>query len=384
MAQKSLKLLLTGGGTGGHVYPALATLDALSRYVALEVLYVGTKRGIEARLVAGRGLPYQAIWIAGFQRSFTLKNLLFPVKLVVSLWQSWRILRQFRPDVAVGTGGYVTGPILWLAAQLGIPVVIEEQDVHPGITSRLLAPHARKICLAFEGAVPHFQKTAEKIVVTGNPVRADLGTVSRKTARHQWGIPADSRVVLVFGGSQGARAINDAVLHAYRAWSEQGLFILWQTGERDYERIKAAVGEKNEKVRVFSYIHEMPAAYAAADVVVCRAGAITLAELAVVQKPAVLIPYPFAAGDHQMKNARFVESRGAAIVLPQRENLALKLQETVMQLMEDDQKRQKMQHAWKPLAHPEAADKIARVILNVAGVSIENQQPVMEQPTENP
>lgn len=383
MAQKPLKLLLTGGGTGGHVYPALATLDALSRYVAPEVLYVGTKRGIEARLVAKRGLPYRAIWIAGFQRSITLKNLLFPIKLAVSLWQSWRILRQFRPDVAVGTGGYVTGPILWLAAQLGIPVVIEEQDVHPGVTSRLLAPHARKICLAFEGAAPHFQKMAEKIVVTGNPVRADLTSVSREAARRLWNIPENSRVVLVFGGSQGAQAINDAVLQSYPTWTAQGMVILWQTGERDYERIKAAIGEGTENVRVFSYIDEMPAAYAAADVVVCRAGAITLAELAVVQKPAVLIPYPFAAGDHQMKNARFVESRGAAIVLPQREDLALKLQETVMQLMEDDQKRQKMQQAWKPLAHPDAADKIARVILDVAGVPVDTLQPVMEQQTEN-
>ncbi len=380
MALKPLKVLITGGGTGGHVYPALATLDALAQYTPLDVLYVGTKNGIEARLAKKRGLPYRSIWIAGFQRAFTLKNLLFPLKLGVSLIQSWQILRDFQPDVAIGTGGYVTGPVLWLAARMNIPVVIEEQDVHPGVTTRLLAPHVRRICLAFEGATRFFSEYPDKLVVTGNPVRPDLRAIGRDEARQQFGIPAEVPVILVFGGSQGAQAINDALLSVYPHWLSRGLHIIWQTGDRDYNRVKERIGEVPAGLTLLPYIDAMPAAYAASDVVISRAGAITLAELAIIAKPAVLIPYPYAAGDHQMKNARFIEARGAAIVLPQNEELADRLSEVLMQLMDDPERRQQMEQAWKELAHPDAADTIARVILEVAGVTPlkEKTNPVKE------
>ncbi len=369
MSEQSLNILITGGGTGGHVYPALATLEALERQIPLNVVYVGTRKGIEARLVPQQGIPYRTIWIAGFQRRWTWKNVLFPFKLLVSLWQSWRILRQVTPRVAVGTGGYVTGPVLWMAARMGIPVVIEEQDVFPGITTRLLAPHATKICLAFEGARKYLKVPADKIVVTGNPVRQQLATVAPQAARQHWGLPPEAPVVLVFGGSQGARAINLAVEQCIEEWTRQGIHVIWQTGPQDFERVQQKRSKWPETVKILPYIDEMGMAYQAADVVVCRAGAITLAELALVQKPAVLIPYPFAAGDHQLKNARFVEEQGAAITLTQDDKLAERLNRTVQQLLADDARRKAMQEAWKPLAHPDAADKIAAVILAAAGMA---------------
>ncbi len=370
MKAPTLKLLLTGGGTGGHVYPALATLEALERRVVLSVLYVGTSRGIEAQLVRQKQLPYRSIWIAGFHRRWSWQNLLFPLKLLVSLWQSWWILRQFRPDVAVGTGGYVTGPILWLAARMGIPVVLEEQDVYPGITTRLLARSARKICLAFDGARQFLNDESEKIVVTGNPVRRQLISVSPEEARRYWGIPQNAPVVLVFGGSQGARAINQAVQQCLNGWLQNGIYVIWQTGQREYQQVQQTIGTVPDTVHLLPYIDDMAMAYQAADIVVCRAGAITIAELALVQKAAVLIPYPFAAGNHQRKNALFVSEKGAALTIEQNETLASELDAAVQQLLADPSRRQAMQQAWKELARPDAADKIADVILQVAKVPV--------------
>ena len=367
MTTQALNIVITGGGTGGHVYPALATLEALQKRIPVNVLYIGTQRGIEARLIRQQGIPFQAIWVAGFQRRWTWKNIFFPLKLLISLWQSWKILKQTRPEVAVGTGGYVTGPVLWVAARMGIPVVIEEQDVFPGLTTRLLAPHATKICLAFEGAQKYLKVPPDRIIITGNPVRQQLTTVSPEEARQRWDIPVHVPVVLVFGGSQGARAINQAVEHCITTWIQKGIYVIWQTGYRDFERVKPVSIKFPEKIKLVSYIDDMGSAYQAADVVVCRAGAITLAELALVEKPAVLIPYPFAAGNHQMKNARFIEQQGAAITLLQDETLSEKLKTTIPALLADAPRRQSMAKAWQKLARPNAADVIADIILQVAG-----------------
>ncbi len=260
---------------------------------------------------------------------------------------------------------------------MGIPVVIEEQDVHPGLTTRLLASAAQKICLAYEETAQHFANVPEKIIVTGNPVRGDLLSVSREEARERWELPADVPVVLVFGGSQGARAINDALLQIYPALMKQNIYLLWQTGSRDYARVNQLLPEHRPEIKLLEYIDDMPAAYAAADVVVSRAGAITLAELAIVQKPAILIPYPFAAGNHQYKNARMIEARGAAVTITQGENFKERLLETLLELIADEERREKMHHAWKALARPQAADTIARVILQVAGRGVEKKEEMM-------
>nr|NIS38135.1 hypothetical protein [Candidatus Saccharibacteria bacterium]NIV03588.1 hypothetical protein [Calditrichia bacterium]NIV71876.1 hypothetical protein [Calditrichia bacterium]NIV98620.1 hypothetical protein [Candidatus Saccharibacteria bacterium]NIW78870.1 hypothetical protein [Calditrichia bacterium] len=206
------RILITGGGTGGHVYPALATIEALQEQGNFEFLYVGGKDGIETRLVPRDKIWMETLWIAGFMRSLALKNLLFPFKLLASLYKSWRIIRRFKPHIAVGMGGYVTGPVLYIAAKLRIPVLIQEQDLYPGVTTRLLAKYVDRICLSFEGATKYLTKFLKKTIVTGNPVRKDLLQLNRDTALQKWGFDRQKLTILIFGGSQGARSINLAML----------------------------------------------------------------------------------------------------------------------------------------------------------------------------
>ncbi|NOX36325.1 MAG: undecaprenyldiphospho-muramoylpentapeptide beta-N-acetylglucosaminyltransferase [Calditrichaeota bacterium] len=366
------RVLITGGGTGGHVYPAIATMEALQEQGAFEFLYVGGKGGIETRIIPERGIPLRTIWIAGFQRYWTWKNFLFPIKLLVSLMQSWWILKQFRPQLAIGTGGYVTGPVLFMAARMGIPVLIEEQDVHPGVTTRLLARHARKICVAFEGTREALKDVAEKVVVTGNPVRRDLTRVSRQAAREQWGFREQSLVVFIFGGSQGAQSINRAMAQLLPTLLQEfDMEVLWQTGARNYATVQQLRQWPEDRVRVVPYVKEMAAAYAAADLIVARAGAITLAELALVQKPAILVPYPHAAGNHQEHNARFIASRCAAVVVTEREGWEAELLHQLKALLGDAERRQQMARSWKALARPDAARKIAHIAIEL----LKTQQP---------
>ena len=375
------RILITGGGTGGHVYPAIATMEALSAMGEFEFLYVGGRGGIETRIIPEWGVPLRTIWISGFQRYLTWRNVLFPFKLGVSLVQSWWILRRFRPHLAIGTGGYVTGPVLFAAYRMGIPVLIEEQDVYPGITTRLLAPYARKICVAFEGAGRFLKVPSDRVVVTGNPVRRDLTAITAEEARRRWGIPPDARVVLVLGGSQGARSINQAMLRILSALLQQpGVWVLWQTGPRRFAEVEPQGRRRDGRVRLLPYIEDMAAAYAAADVVLTRAGALTLAELAVVQKPAILIPYPHAAGNHQELNARYIESLGAAVVIPEHPGWEKPLLQHLQTLLASAAQRQRMARCWAPVSRKDAARKIARMALDL----LETNPSLKTTPTEVP
>ncbi len=364
--EQTRRVLIAGGGTGGHVYPALATIEALQKAGTFEFLYVGGKGGIETRIVPRQGIPMETIWIAGIARRFTLKNLLFPVKLLASLWASRNIIKKFRPDVAIGTGGYVSGPILYMAAKMNIPVLIQEQDAHPGLTTRLLAKYARRICLAFPGMEVHFPAWTEKLVVTGNPVRADLRDISAAAARREWGFTPERPTLFVFGGSQGARSINLAMEKILPDLLEKyHLQVLWQTGESQYAAVCERMGTGSDRLKIVPYVQKMNAAYAAADVVVCRAGAITLAELAIVGKAAILVPYPFAAGQHQAHNSRLVEQTGAAVMITEAPGWENQLRETVEMLIAEPERRQKMSAAWQLLARPNAADEIAAEVLKL-------------------
>ncbi len=358
------RILIAGGGTGGHVYPALATIEALKKRGEFEFLYVGGKKGIETRIVPSHNIPMKTMWIAGIARSLTFKNLIFPFKLMASLAASWRIVSKFRPDGAVGTGGYVSGPILFIAAKRGVPVLIQEQDVHPGLTTRLLAKYAQKICLAFPGAEKHFPGMAEKIVITGNPVRNDLLDITPAEGRKIWRLDENKLTIFVFGGSQGARSINQAIGKIIpELLRKYNIQILWQTGEKQYEAVIKNFEIDEKRMRIVPYVQKMNAAYAAADMVICRAGAITLAELAIVGKPAVLVPYPFAAGNHQALNSRMIENAGAALMVEEVNGWEAKLQKATEQLLKNPELREKQRAEWRKLARPNAADDIAVEIM---------------------
>lgn len=360
------RILIAGGGTGGHVYPALATIEALKRKGDFRFLYVGGKNGIETRIVPRYGVPLETILISGFARSFNLKNLLFPAKLLIGLYQSRKIVKRFAPHAAVGTGGYVSGPALYAAAKMGVPVLIQEQDVYPGVTTRLLAKYARRICLSFEAARRYFSQYADKLVVTGNPVRETLGGVTRQAGREKMGLEPDKITLLIFGGSQGARSINNAMSGILpELLKKYPMQAIWQAGESQFQTVVKGFQSADERVRILPYIQEMEAAYAAADVVVCRAGAITLAELAAVARPAVLVPYPFAAGNHQEHNSRMVAEAGAALMVTEKTGWEKELQQALETLLSDESLRQRQSAAWKTLARPRAAEQIGEEILKL-------------------
>lgn len=360
------RILIAGGGTGGHVYPALATIEALKKKGDFGFLYVGGKNGIETRIVPRYQIPMETIWISGFARSLTFKNLMFPVKLLMSLYQSWKIVRKFDPHVAVGTGGYVSGPVLYAASKRGVPVLIQEQDVYPGVTTRLLVKHARRICLSFEGAKKYFPQHTEKLVVTGNPVREGLAAISREEALKKLEFESGRLTLFIFGGSQGARSINNAMMKIIPELSKKyNLQVLWQTGESQFTAVRDGYRAEGTKIKIMPYVQEMNAAYAAADIVICRAGAITLAELAVVAKPALLVPYPFAAGNHQEHNSRAITEAGAALMVVEKEGWEKELHQKLEQLLNDPQLRAQQSAAWKKLARPNAAELISEEILKL-------------------
>ena len=315
---RAARFLFAGGGTGGHLYPAIAIANRLNELLAgqrpVEILFVGTKRGIEYRRRDALGYPLHLINVRGLARRLTLANLLVPFVLLGALLSSWRLLRQFAPDVVVGTGGYVALPVLKVAAWKNIATVIQEQNSYPGITTRKLARGARRVYLGFAGAADHLSPET-RISVTGNPVRPDIADGDREAAARTFGLDPNKKTILVMGGSQGARAVNRAVLKSLQQ-GELGEHhqLLWQTGERDYTEVAGLVGEKAGHT-LFPFATDMAAVYATADLAVARAGAISLAELEACGLPAILIPYPHAAGDHQRKNADEFAQRGYATVI---------------------------------------------------------------------
>lgn len=359
------RILVAGGGTGGHVYPALAIIEALRLLHPVEIRYIGGQGGIETRIVPSRGIIMETLWISGIIRGFALKNLLFPFKLLSSLFRSYSIIRRFRPDIAVGTGGYVSGPPLYIAALLRIPVLIQEQDVYPGITTRLLARKADKICIPYQAAREHFPGKDEHLIVTGNPVRQGLTGFSREEALRRYDLKDERLTVFVFGGSQGARSINTAMADLVD-WlvNDKQCQILWQTGDKLYNEVTAAVGQRKNVV-VKAYIEDMGTAYAASDIIVCRAGAGSLTELAIVAKPAILIPYPYAAGNHQERNSMLIEKEGAAVMIAEKGDWQPQLKQELQLLIDDPQQREEKRNNWKKLAREDAAQTIATEILKL-------------------
>jgi len=360
-----IKVLIAAGGTGGHVYPAIAIADALrEQYENLDILFVGTKNHMEWETVSKSGYDITSIWISGFHRRLTLKNLLFPVKLVTSLVQSLSIINRFTPDVVISCGGYVAGPVGWVATKKGVPLVIQEQNSYPGVTNRILGRSAKKIFTAFKDADHYFPIGSTK--VAGNPTRKSLTQADEQEAYKTFEFENDKRTLLVLGGSGGARSINEAMQeHIGTLHDELGLQIIWQCGKRYYDQLRRDVDVSEYKnLRLKDFIHDMPAAYAIADLVISRAGALSCSELALTGKPSILVPSPNVAGDHQTKNAESMVEEGAA-KLAADDNLNNTLVDLVKQVISNEQQLAEMSKAAKELARPDAATTIAKEVLNL-------------------
>lgn len=360
------KIIFAGGGTGGHVYPALATIEALRDKGNFEILYVGGYRGVEKYILANRDIAFKTIWISGFQRYFTIKNLLFFIKLIIGLIQSIVILMKFKPNVVVGTGGYVSGPVLFMAAKFGYSTLVQEQDSYPGVTTRLLARYVDIICLPYNGVNQHLKKVKGEVKVTGNPIRKSLKIVEKSAAASQWNFKAELPIIFVFGGSQGAQSINKAIFEfAEQFIQKYNTQFIWQTGKRNFEEYKSTKLSHSENILIKDYIDIIDMAYSAADIIICRAGAVTLAELSIVAKPCILVPYPHAAANHQEKNATTIEKVGAAIVVREGKNFKQDIFETLKKLLENSKLRKQMSEKWKKIQQPQAADAVAQEIIRL-------------------
>jgi UDP-N-acetylglucosamine--N-acetylmuramyl-(pentapeptide) pyrophosphoryl-undecaprenol N-acetylglucosamine transferase len=362
-----MTIIVAGGGTGGHVFPGIAIADEIRRRdPAASILFIGTMGRIEARVVPAHGYRFSAIWISGFQRTWGASTLLFPLKVIVSLVQSLVLILRMRPDVLVGTGGYVCGPPLAVGMLLGIPTLVQEQNSTPGITTRLLAPRATEVHLTF-AASAQYLKRKDNVHVTGTPTRAVIGALSREEGATALGIVPQRRTVLVTGGSQGAASINAAMLAIVGDLMKEGVQVIWHTGDADYERINEAVRAMRggEGTIVHRFIERMECALAAADLAVCRAGATTLAELTRAGVPSVLVPYPFAAGDHQTANAKAMEDGGAAVVVRDADAQTA-LKGIVLDLVRHPGRLQSMAERARALSNPRATEDLADAVVRLA------------------
>lgn len=351
------KIILSGGGTGGHIYPAIAIANELKfRFPNAEFLFVGAKDRMEMEKVPEAGYNIQGLWISGIQRKLTLKNLMFPFKLLSSLWKANKILKIFKPDVAIGTGGFASGPLLQMASLKGIPSLIQEQNSYPGITNKLLAKKADKICVAYDGLERFFP--ISKMVKTGNPVRQDLLNVDSKTieAKDFFNLKHGKYTLLVIGGSLGARRVNELIEDKLEFFQTQNVQVIWQCGKlyyQDYKRYNDL-----EYVQVYEFLNNMDFAYAASDIIISRAGASSVSELCIVGKPVIFIPSPNVAEDHQTKNALAIVNQDAAVLIKEDE-LEIDFENKFSQIITSTEKQKQLGDNIKKLALVNATKQIA-------------------------
>ena len=359
-----MKVIISGGGTGGHIYPAVAIANELKRRrPEADILFVGALGKMEMEKIPREGYPIVGLPVAGFNRSDLAANLTFPFKLIRSLVKARQVIKSFSPDVAVGVGGFASGPVLRVAGFLGIKTLLQEQNSYAGVTNKLLARKASVICVAYPGMERFFDP--KKIVFTGNPVRNSLllSGVSREDARMHFGLQAEKPTVLIVGGSLGALSINRAIAAGLTTLTDAGLQVIWQTGKtylpeaREHSKDRAGV-------YVSDFIYEMDRAYAAADIVVSRAGALAVSELSLTGKAAILVPFPHAAEDHQTKNAESLSTKDAALLIPDHE-AGTALIPAVQSLIADTPRIAAMEKAIKTFARPQAAADIVNELLKL-------------------
>jgi len=365
--QKSKNIIISGGGTGGHVFPAISIANAIKEIEPeTNILFVGALGKIEMEKVPAAGYEIIGLPVAGLQRRLTVKNISFIFKLIRSLLESKKIIKDFKPDVVVGVGGYASGPILWIANKRGIPTLIQEQNSYAGITNKLLAKKAKRICVAYEGMDKYFPK--DKIILTGNPVRQDLlNKIGRKEeAIKHFELEKDKKTILVVGGSLGARTINQSIIGGIAKIGKSEFQLLLQTGKyyfQDAKKIADKSGYKN--IKVLDFINRMDMAYAAADIIISRAGAGTISELCLVGKPVILVPSPNVAEDHQTMNAMALVNKNAAIMIKDME-ASEKLMDYALDLIKSDGQIKKLSENIKGMALSDSAKNIAEEVLKLS------------------
>lgn len=371
-----MRVLLTGGGTGGHAYPALAVAQALRDLdPAVELLYAGTARGMEAGLAPREGIPFQPIRAGGLARKTPAAVVRGGAELTLGLWQAWRLIRSFRPAVTVGTGGYVSAPVVLASALARVPVLLQEQNAFPGRANRFLSRWAAVVAVAHPETVASFPRGV-RCVVTGNPIRPEVTATTREEGARVLGLDPARPTVYAVGGSLGARRLNRALLEALpRLLDRPGLQLIWSTGRAYRDEILAGLAAmgldpEGPGLVIREYLHEAPAALAAADVVVSRGGGIALAELTARGIPAVIAPSPNVANDEQTHNARILEARGAARLLPEASLDGPRLAREIAGILDDAGLRQSMAAAGRALGRPGAAAHLARLVFELAGTSV--------------
>ncbi len=357
-------IIISGGGTGGHIFPAVAIADTLKKSIPhANILFVGASGRMEMEKVPTAGYDIIGLDVVGFQRGKILENFLFPFKLLKSLWRAFSIIRKYHPDIVVGVGGFASGPTLFMAAIQRVPTVIQEQNFYPGITNKILSRFAKKIFVAYGGMDRFFPK--DKIIYTGNPVRESITSLPQKDiALQSLGWEDNIKTVFVMGGSLGARTINESIMPHLHLFAEKGVRLIWQTGKLYYSQIIDTLGDVPKTIKIFEFIKDMNICYAAADVIVSRAGALSISELCIVAKPVILIPSPNVAEDHQTHNAMALAERNAAIMVKD-SNAHNELIPTIFKLLEDENLQLNMSAQIYALAKPKAHEDIVAQIINI-------------------
>ena len=356
---KPYKFIISGGGTGGHIYPAVAIANELKiKYPDAEFLFVGAKDRMEMEKVPEAGYVIKGLWISGLQRSLSIKNLMFPFKLISSLLASKKILKKFKPDAAIGTGGYASAPLLKVASNKGIPCLIQEQNSHAGITNKWLSNKVKSICVAYEGMEKFFP--SEKIKLTGNPVRQDLIDIDSKREEGLafYKLDPSKKTILVLGGSLGAKRINELIDDSLGLFSKLEVQVIWQCGRFYYEIYK---DKGSGNLQVHAFLNRMDLVYAAADIIISRAGALSVSELCLVGKPVVFIPSPNVAEDHQTKNALAISKMNAALLIKESE-LEDRFESEFSSLISSEEKQIELSRNIKSLEKPNAAKEIVTEI----------------------
>ena len=363
---KTHKVIISGGGTGGHIYPAIAIANAIKELEPqTEILFVGANGKMEMEKVPAAGYKIKGLDVVGFQRKLTLKNLAFPFKLIKSLLAAKQIVKDFNPDIAVGVGGYASGPTLKMTERLNKPTLLQEQNSYAGVTNKLLAKKANTICVAYDNMDRFFAKS--KIKMTGNPVRKDILEVSskREEAIKHFNLDASKKTVLIIGGSLGARTLNDSIKENFDLINKENIQLIWQTGKiYDVEMQKAAKENGNDSIHAMPFISKMDFAYAAADVVISRAGALSVSELCLVKKPCVLVPSPNVSEDHQTKNAQSLVDKNAALLVKDVDSIT-NLVPTVLALLKNEALKADLVSNIALLGRPNAAIDIAKEVLSI-------------------
>jgi UDP-N-acetylglucosamine--N-acetylmuramyl-(pentapeptide) pyrophosphoryl-undecaprenol N-acetylglucosamine transferase len=363
---RSHKILISGGGTGGHVFPAISIANALKDMEQdTDILFVGADHKMEMQRVPAAGYKIVGLPVTGFQRRLSFKNVMFFYNLLVSMIRAKKIVDSFNPDVVVGVGGYASGPVVRAAASKGVPVLLQEQNSYAGVTNRILSKKADRICVAYDGMERYFP--AEKILITGNPVRQDLHDISgKKNEAIAWfGVKENRKVILVLGGSLGARSINESILKNIDRIIESGIEIIWQTGINGYDAAREQLGKTDAScVHIYDFITRMDLAYAVADLVISRAGAGTISELCLTGKPSILVPSPNVAEDHQTKNAMALVNRNAAVLVRDEESVS-ELVPKAVEIAGNNVRLEELKKNISEMAYPDSARQIAGEVLKL-------------------